>query len=691
VLLAGLGAAASGPQTPPPAPPTPPQDPQRPIFRIEANFVRVDVFPSADGVPVQDLTADDFEVLEDGVPQPIETFEHVVIRPAPLERVDPGSGRRMLEEAADARNRVFVIFLDEPNVGPSGSHNIAEPLVRLMDQILGPDDLVGFMTPGMSAAELTLGRKAQVFEEGLRGNWAWGMRDSLMPDETEQHYEDCYPPLPVAEAGLLRSRLASEMIARKRERATLEALQDLVWHLGAIREERKAILAVTEGWLLYTPDPGLTSPREDPELGREAPPGIDPIGVGPGGKLTRGDPKNSVGGLLKSDCDTDRMQLAYIDDQQFFRDILADANRNNASFYPIDPRGIAVWDSPLGPERPPTPEQDYANLRERLDSLHELAINTDGIAVVSSNDLDVGMRKIAADLTSYYLLGYYSTNTKLDGRFREITVRVKRPGVDVRARRGYRAATEEEIAAGRAAAEPPDPGAEAVEAALGALARIRSDTPFRINVLAGPAAGSGGVWVAGEIDAAAVRARGFAGGGTVDLVASGGGASGSARVSLGPGERAFLTWLDVTDIGDRLDVRARLAPAEGSALPLTDAVRVGTGAGASRALLFRRGPTTGNRVQPAADLRFSRSERLHLELPVGPDVKPGTGRVLDRAGQPLVPPVEVGTRLDEATGQRWITADVTLAPLGAGDFVIEVTVVDAGTAERVLTAIRVTR
>ena len=59
-------------------------------------------------------------------------------------------------------------------------------------------------------------------------------------------------------------RVVERLIARKRERATLEALQDLVRYLQAIREERKAIITVSEGWLLYRDDPGA---REAPQKG----------------------------------------------------------------------------------------------------------------------------------------------------------------------------------------------------------------------------------------------------------------------------------------------------------------------------------------------------------------------------------------------------------------------------------------
>src|SRR4029079_13578947 len=87
--------------------------------------------------------------------------------------------------------------------------------------------------------------------------------------------------------------------------------------------------------------------------------------------------------------------------------------------------------------------------------------NTDGIALMNSNDLRSQLRRIADDLTSYYLLGYYSTNTKLDGRYRAIKVRSTRRGIEVRARHGYNAATPEEVARARAATATPAPDAKA--------------------------------------------------------------------------------------------------------------------------------------------------------------------------------------------------------------------------------------
>src|SRR5499427_2585462 len=105
-----------------PQPPAPPQ----PTFRTEANYVRVDVFPTRDGAPVTDLTRDDFEVLDSGQPQTIEQFERVQIRAAGPQdtRVEPNTvaeSRAMLD---NPRARVFVLFLDTYHVDVAASRAI---------------------------------------------------------------------------------------------------------------------------------------------------------------------------------------------------------------------------------------------------------------------------------------------------------------------------------------------------------------------------------------------------------------------------------------------------------------------------------------------------------------------------------------------------------------------------------------
>jgi hypothetical protein len=71
-----------------------------------------------------------------------------------------------------------------------------------------------------------------------------------------------------------------------------------------------------------------------------------------------------------------------------------------------------------------------------MDTLRMLAENTDGRAIVNRNDIAVGMKQITRDSSAYYLIGYNSTQAPTDGKFHNIRVRVKRPGVQVRAQEG---------------------------------------------------------------------------------------------------------------------------------------------------------------------------------------------------------------------------------------------------------------
>ncbi len=168
VLLAQASGAPQPPASQPPQQPQPPPQPP-PRFRTETNLVRVDAYATKDGVPVQDLTAADFEVSEDNAPQKIDSFEHIVVRTggAPEERSEPSSVTVANQLAADPRRRVFVLYLDTEHVGFEGSHAIRQPLIDLMQRVMSDDDLVGVMTPEMSPSQLTFGRRTRVIEAGL--------------------------------------------------------------------------------------------------------------------------------------------------------------------------------------------------------------------------------------------------------------------------------------------------------------------------------------------------------------------------------------------------------------------------------------------------------------------------------------------------------------------------------------------
>ena len=476
-----------------------PQDREQPVFRAGANYVRVDMYATRDGEAVQDLQQSEVEVLENGVVQKIEDFEHVVVRPAgaQTDRREPDGLRARREAAADPRARVFIIFLDTHHTQLDGSVIMRKPLAAFLDRVLGPDDLVALMTPEMAGSDIALGRKTKVIEDIVSNEW-WGRRARIAGrDEKELLYEEC-----VSQLGLSlddQDRMLSEMFGRRREKLTLDAMEDLMTHLARLRDERKAVLLVTEGWLLYGPNTKLTA-----FIGKDGPtppPIFQPPVLPPSERGRFSDSR-------RRECERDIATLTAMDSEVQFRSITGDANRGNVTFYPVYPRGLAAFDSWVGPEKPPSIQQDMKNLRTRQDTLRTLAVETDGEAIVDTNYIEKGLKRIADDLSSYYLFGYYSTNTRLDGKYRTITVRVKRPGVRVRARRGYRARTAEEVAAAAEATVTGSTVRPDILSAFSTVVASNSRSTFRIRPAAWvPSLSTGGasVWVVGELEFRARR------------------------------------------------------------------------------------------------------------------------------------------------------------------------------------------
>jgi len=679
--------------------------PDTPRFRLETGYVRVDAYAMQDGAAVRDLTVEDFEVFEDGVLQKVADFEHVQVEGwTPQERRrEPQTVAESRAMAEDPRARVFVIFLDTYHTSLFGSHRIRRPLVDFLDRVIGPDDLFAVMTPEMSARDIALARKTTTVEGMLSRHWPWGKRDGLANrDREELLYEACYPPegrtrtcpdprAPTGQSMITETTgigVASEMIQRRREMLSLDALSDLAGHLGGIREERKAVLVVSDGWRLFRPNRNLA------RIGLcDLPPGVKPMGVGPDGRLTMAPPHELDG--LQVKCDRDRQILADLDTWQTFRDLRDHANRANVSFYPVDSRGLPASDMPIESTEFMTtlPSVDQAMLTHRIETLRTLAADTDGLAVVNSNDIERGIRRIVDDLTSYYLLGYYTSNTKLDGKFRSIKVRVKRPGVEVRARRGYLAPTRDEIEEGRrlAAVSAASVPGSAVQTALQALAAMPRQRQMASHVswLADPDGGR--LWFTVELDRRTARSSDWAAGGTAELVIVGGADEETVAIAKAAIEPASpVVALDVSGVAlapGEYVARLRLGPALSGA-PLTDVVSFSVSdAGPGQPRLRRRGPTTGTAYALTATPAFQRTERIRVETPLGRMPGEVSAELLDRNGHSLQLPVDA--EVVQQDGLAWAAAEVVLAPLAPGDYVIRTSIVMDGHRHEVLTAFRI--
>jgi VWFA-related protein len=696
VVAVGLASvlAAAGQQAPTVAPR------QRPTFRAGTNYVRVDVYPTVDGRIVNDLGAGDFELREDGVVQKLEAVEFVDPGPTVPEavRVEPNTPQQALDAALDPRARLFVIFIDTYHLQWTSGYRAYLAFADMLGRQIGERDMVALMTPEMSVTALTFGRRTKVIEEVLQRHFdITRSGNGVNLDDDDNWYAACYGDPSTSE-------IARKMIERRHEKITLDALRDLSRYLGALRDERKAVFMVSDGWVPTKPDEGLA---KVPESGQ--PPGPPPIGVGPDGRIRVGTAgAKQQGGDNQYLCDKDRMRLAREDHESEFRRMLDEANRAAVSFYVVDLRGLTVSEPP------------------GRWMLRDMSSATDGLAIVNENDAAAGVRRAMDDMRGYYLLGYYSTNPKSDGRFRSIKVTVRRPRVQVRARRGYVAPTEEELKAAAAASESraaPSAGAKPVESAgaasphagnvdavtaagaLDALSRVRNNVAVR--TLAGaswqPAADGATkpvVWIASEFDSVmASRDSRWEDGAEVSVELSGpDGAppTAASRVTRSLDRDSRFVFLRLPEAGllapGAYTLRV-IAKPTGAMVGNTESLTVmvpGAATGAEplgQPVLSRRGPFSGSGWMPTADVRYHRQERLKIEIAATGEVSAGVVKLLDRAGHQLPLPVLPG--LEVQGGVTTVSGEVTLAPLGPGDYLIEASITRGGRTDTRLVAFRI--
>lgn len=663
---------------------------QRPaVFRTDTNFVQVDAYPMKDGRILTNLEASDFEILEDGKPQKVEAFEFVKMEPfTPDEQKrDPNTVRESIEAAADPKNRVFVIYLDTPHVTIAAAHEARKPLIQALNRVMAPGDLFGVMTPAMRPSDITFGRQLTTTEDMMTRYWPWGQRDSILRSPQEEALVPCtIDPETGKDMGVdddgISAKMIDALVDRKREDEMLTHLENTIDYLGMIRETRKSLVIFTGGWRMFGPNQGIAGPLT--KLLQYYKP-VPPMGMAGPGRLRQ----PGEGGM--AGCVSEVQRIAAIDNRSRLNSIIQRANRNNVVFYPINPMGLEVFDIPIN--RPSATENiklQMTRVTERTDHLMEAASNTGGIAVVNTNNMQAGLERIANQLSAYYVLGYTSTNTKHDGQFRKIDVRLKVPGATVTARRGYRAPTEAEMAA-RNAAAPAVSAAESAKAdelaaALGTLSRIRTGADLygvgvqtatsELTVFAEVAStlASQGKWMeGGELQVVVTTPAGeqvATGRGRLDAISRGA----SARIALPPGaEGPWNAQVRVRNGGELIETSIAIPKAS---LPSATTLL-------SAPLVYRAGPGMTSALHPAADFQFRRTERAHFEWLTGAPLDTREARLLDRAGNAL--PVQV--TLAEKAGA--LVADVNLAPLGAGDYIIDLTVTSGLVTAKTKIAIRI--
>lgn len=440
--------AQPAPAQPPPAQQDPAaQTPPAPVFRTDINFVRVDVIVTdKQGKPVGDLRQQDFEVTEDGKPQSVQTFKLINVKEAtqtaavePQRRIsDP------IQEQAEAQRedtRLFGIFLDDYHVRLENSMRAREPIARFIENQLAPSDMLAIMYPLTPLSDVMLTHDLKNAAGAVRV-FVGRKYDYTARNLFEERYVNYV------------STMEAERI---RNDVVMSALKGLIIKMGGLRDGRKSLILVSEGFTNSLP-----SQAQDPIAAQPGAPGPG----GTGGIIRQPDPLPGTNPAMESRQASQEFfaQSSILSDLQW---VIETANRYNTTIYTVDPRGLAVFEFDLSRSNVSL-TKDQQILEGTQDTMRILAAETDGRAIVNQNDLDAGMKQIVSDSSAYYLLGYTSTLAKPDGRYHKINVRVKRPGVQIRYRRGYVALTADEAA--RALA-PPRPGPpKAITEALGALA-----------------------------------------------------------------------------------------------------------------------------------------------------------------------------------------------------------------------------
>jgi VWFA-related protein len=374
----------------------PPQQPQI-TFRAEVNYVEVDArVLDRDGKFIAGLTADEFEVLEDGKPQKIAAFSMVNI---PVERVErPLFASKPIErdvrtnlEGVDGR--IYVIVLDDLHTAALRSPRLKGAAKNFIERYVGANDLAAIVhTSGRSDASQEFTTSQTRLVAAVDKFMGRKLTSSTVNMINDANFRAGTPTA----ADPVRDMDDKERGFQARN--ALDSIRNVSNYLGNIRGRRKAVVYFGEG--------------------------ID----------------YNINEVI-SDRFTEAQTV-----MDASREMIAAATRANVAIYAVDPRGLgAEFDTLAEIQSFPTDTSlglgmsSIGNeVRLSQDSLRVMGDETGGFAVVNRNDFQDAFQRIVDDNSSYYVMGYYSTNERRDGRFRKLEVKLPgKPGYVIRARKGY--------------------------------------------------------------------------------------------------------------------------------------------------------------------------------------------------------------------------------------------------------------
>jgi len=372
-----------------------------PTFRLNVDLVTTDVIVRGeDDIFISNLTEDDFEVYEDGVPQEIASLVLVqggrvfnVLEPpapAPQEGVLLPATRSAANETA---GRVFLIFVDDLHLNFRETPRTREMFTRMLRELIHEGDLFGLVTTGPSSLSIPLTYDRDILEDALARITGDGMSPQRMMNDS------------------FGTNGGSEM--RYRAHVAFKTAYELMLNLEQLRNRRKAVLYISSG---YDFNPFVET--RDQTFADKFGETLDEVQSAPFYRL-----QSQSQDFLSADLFLQLTELTRA------------ANRANATFYTIDPRGLVA-----GPDMDVTNinQQEWGEfVRETQTSLRVLAEMTGGIALVNTNNFDDGLRRIDAETSDYYVVGYYSSNADQTVRTRDLEVRVNREDAEVRSRTSY--------------------------------------------------------------------------------------------------------------------------------------------------------------------------------------------------------------------------------------------------------------